>query len=72
MVLRSRERKGIVRDTPEGRMVLIPDVFVLAGKEITIRQERDGAITIHPASEEDLRAMEIFNPVVDEGDWEGD
>ena len=53
----------------DDRLVAIPRDFVLVGDEIIIRQEKDGVITIHPATEEGRQALDSFNPF---HDWEVD
>ncbi|WP_160009303.1 hypothetical protein [Rhizobium sp. 18055] len=52
------------------RMIVIPEEIFLIGEEVTVRQERDGTISIHPAEEharEELWAR--FNPFVE---WENE
>lgn len=66
MPCKTEERKGLVLRNGEDRIVMIPTDFVLVGNKITIRQEKDGVITIHPATEEGRRALDSFNPF---GDW---
>jgi virulence-associated protein VagC len=68
MIWRSKEHKGKVFRVGDGRAVRIPDEFVLAGEEIIIRQEKDGIITIYPATEEGRRALHVFNPFAEETD----
>ena len=54
------EAKVTVKDGQ--RFVQIPESFVLVGEDILIRQEKDGVITIHPASLEGREALLHFNP----------
>ena len=54
------EAKVTVKDGQ--RFVQIPETFVLVGDDILIRQEKDGVITIHPASLEGREALLPFNP----------
>lgn len=69
MPWQAEERKSVVLREGEDRIVVIPKDFVLVGDKITIRQEKDGAITIHPATEEGIRALDRFSPF---GDWDDD
>ncbi|MEQ1404460.1 hypothetical protein ABK249_05905 [Neorhizobium sp. Rsf11] len=64
----AKEHKGKIIREGKRRLVAIPDDFFLEGEKIIIRQERDGAITIHPAEEAACEAMwDKFNPFVE---WE--
>lgn len=69
MPWKTEERQGEVLRKGEDRIVVIPTDFVLVGDKITIRQEKDGVITIYPATEEGRRALDHFNPF---GDWKDD
>jgi virulence-associated protein VagC len=66
MPWKAEERQGEVLWNGDDRLVVIPRDFVLVGDKIIIRQEKDGAITIHPATEEGRRALDSFSPF---GDW---
>ncbi|RST84830.1 AbrB/MazE/SpoVT family DNA-binding domain-containing protein [Aquibium carbonis] len=69
MPWRAEERSGAVLRNGDDRLVAIPKDFVLVGDEIIIRQEKDGVITIHPATKEGRQALDCFNPF---DDWEVD
>ena len=66
MPWQAEEREGFVEILNGERVVRIPKDFVLVGDAIKIRQEKDGVITIYPATEEGQRALEPFSPF---GDW---
>ena len=40
------------------RMIVIPADFLLEGKEVVVRQEKDGLITIYPGDETGRKAMD--------------
>jgi hypothetical protein len=62
-------RRKIIKDG-DRRLIAVPDDFFLEGEEIIIRQERDGAISVHPAEEAAREAMwERFNPF---SEWENE
>jgi virulence-associated protein VagC len=58
-------RQSEVLEKDDDRLVVIPKDFVLVGDKTIIRQEKDGVITIHPATEEGRRALDCFNPFWD-------
>jgi hypothetical protein len=43
--------------TERGRAVVLPDDFVMEGRRIILRQERDGLITIWPGTEQGREAI---------------
>jgi hypothetical protein len=66
----AKEHKGNIIREGNRRLVVIPDDFFLEGEKIIIRQERDGAITVHPAEDAAREAMwDRFNPFTE---WEND
>lgn len=65
MPWQAKERTGTVEILDGHRFVRIPDEFVLAGMEIVVRQEKDGVITIHPATDEGRKALDNFTPFGD-------
>ena len=62
------EAKVLVRDGQ--RFVQIPELFVLVGEQIFVRQEKDGVITIYPRSKEGWAALKDFHPLGDFHDHE--
>ncbi len=68
----SRDIKSKIIRRDGVRMVIIPEEFFLVGEEVSILQDRDGIISIHPAEEwarEEMWAR--FNPFVEwkDGTW---
>jgi virulence-associated protein VagC len=59
-------REGVVEVIDGDRIIRIPKDFVLVGDAISICQEKDGTISIYPATEEGRRALDSFSPF---GDW---
>lgn len=66
MPWKTENRYGEVLWNGEDRIVVIPKDFVLVGDKVVIRQDKDGVITIHPATEEGRLALDSFSPF---GDW---
>jgi hypothetical protein len=55
--------------TESGRAVIIPRDFVLEGRHIILRQERDGLITISPGTEYGREVMwREFDPFRNDSD----
>lgn len=69
MPWRTERRDAIVKTEGGVPTVTIPDDFVLVGERIGIRQEKDGTISIFPASPEGREALRRFHPF---GDWMDD
>lgn len=69
MPWKTEVRDGEVLRNGDDRLIVIPKDFVLVGDRIIIRQEKDGVITIHPATEEGRQALNCFNPF---WDWKDD
>ena len=68
----SKESRGKIIRQGNRRLVVIPDEFFLEGEEIIIMQDRDGAISIHPAEDAARQGMWVrFNPftVWVDGTW---
>ena len=65
MPWKNEYREGVVEVIDGERFVRIPKDFVLVGDAITIGQEKDGTISIHPATEEGRRALDKFSPFGD-------
>jgi hypothetical protein len=56
-----------VVQTDLGRAVILPKEFVLEGRYIILRQERDGLITIFPGTDYGREVMwREFNPLRDD------
>lgn len=69
MPWKTEVRDGEVLRNGDDRLIVIPKDFVLVGDRIIIRQEKDGVITIQPATEEGRQALNCLNPF---WDWKDD